>query len=170
MGRPGVKDASHGFARVHAVTTAPAVLAGCPKRPLANATPRHGESIGTDHRHAHGGIEEPTPAGATFRLTPQGLDAELGTDDHVTVWHYHPEQLALGRYTGRITRVDRDTAAFAIRRADVDEYWPAGIDPTGAGAGLPGPARLLESHTSRTAATAAPETIGVPGRRARGVG
>ena len=79
-------------------------------------------------------IEEPTPAGATFRLTPQGQDAGLAPDAHVTVWRYHPEQLAMAKYTGRITRVGDDTATFAILRVEIDERWPAEINPLGAGA------------------------------------
>ena len=79
-------------------------------------------------------IEEPTPAGATFRLTPQGQNIGLSADAHVTVWRYHPEQLAMAKYTGRITQVGHETATFAILRAEVDERWPAEINPLGAGA------------------------------------
>ena len=79
-------------------------------------------------------IEEPTPAGATFRLTPQGQNAGLEPGAHVTVWRYHSEQLAIAKYTGRITQVGDDTAAFAVLRAEVDERWPAEINPLEAGA------------------------------------
>ena len=43
-------------------------------------------------------IEEQAPTGATFRLTPQGQEAELGTDSQVTVWRYHPERLAMAKF------------------------------------------------------------------------
>ena len=79
-------------------------------------------------------IEEPAPTGATFRLTPQGEKAELGTDTQVTVWQYHPAQLAMAKYAGRITRVGDKTATFSILRAEVDERWPAEINPLGPGA------------------------------------
>ena len=79
-------------------------------------------------------IEEPAPAGATFRLTPQGQEAELATDTQVTIWRYHPEQLAMAKYAGRITRVDHETATFSILRADVDERWPSEINPLEPGA------------------------------------
>ena len=100
-------------------------------------------------------IEEPTPAGATFRLTPQGQNAGLSTDAHVTVWRYHPEQLAMAKYTGRITQVSDDTATFAILRVEVDERWPAEINPLGAGAPVYLALRgSFEPDTSRTATTA----------------
>ena len=103
-------------------------------------------------------IEEPTPVGATFRLTPQGQKAELGTDTHVTVWRYHPEQLAMAKYTGRITQVSDDTATFAILRAEVDERWPAEINPLGAGAPVYLALRgSFEPDISRTATTVALE-------------
>ena len=99
-------------------------------------------------------IEEPTPAGATFRLTPQGQNAGLSPDAHVTVWRYHPEQLAMAKYTGRITQVRDDTATFTMLRVEIDERWPADINPLGAGApvylALPG---SFEPDTSRTAIT-----------------
>ena len=79
-------------------------------------------------------IEEPTPAGATFRLTPQGHATELRTDTQVIVWRYHPEQLAMAKYAGRITRIVDDTATFTILRAEVDERWPAEINPLEVGA------------------------------------
>ena len=79
-------------------------------------------------------IEEPAPAGATFRLTPQGQQAGLGTDTQVTVWQYHPQQLAMAKYAGRITRIGDETATFSILRAEVDERWPAEINPLGPGA------------------------------------
>lgn len=79
-------------------------------------------------------IEEPAPAGATFRLTPQGQEAGIGTDTQVTVWRYHPGQLAMAKYAGRITRVDDETATFSILRAEVDERWPAEINPLEPGA------------------------------------
>ena len=79
-------------------------------------------------------IEEATPAGATFRLTPQGQRHNITPDVQVTVWRYHPGQLAMARFSGRITRVDKDTAAFAILRAEVDDRWPIDINPLGAGA------------------------------------
>ena len=99
-------------------------------------------------------IEEPTPAGATFQLTPQGQNAALETGTHVTVWRYYPEQLAIAKYTGRITRVGDDTAAFAVLRAEVDERWPAEINPLGAGAPVYLALRgSFEPDTSRTATT-----------------
>ena len=99
-------------------------------------------------------IEEPTPAGATFRLTPQGRNASLRTDAHVTVWRYHPEQLAMAKYTGRITRVSTDIATFVILRAEVDERWPADINPLGPGAPVYLALRgSFEPDISRTAAT-----------------
>ena len=117
-----------------------------------------------------GFIDELTPAGATFRLTPQGLNAKLGADDHVTVWHYYPEQTALARYTGSITRVDKDTATFAIRRAEVDERWPAHVNPLGAGAPVYLALRgSFEPDTSRALATAAPGTTETPGHGVRGI-
>ena len=79
-------------------------------------------------------IEEATPMGATFRLTPQGLLQNLTPDLQITVWRYHHEQLAMAKYSGRITRVDSETAAFAILRAEVDERWPMEINPLEAGA------------------------------------
>ena len=79
-------------------------------------------------------IEEPAPAGAIFRLTPQGQEAGLSTDNQVTVWRYHPGQLAMAKYAGRITRVDDTTATFSILRAEVDERWPAEINPLEPGA------------------------------------
>ena len=79
-------------------------------------------------------IEEPAPAGATFRLTPQGQKAKLRTDTQVTLWQYHPEQLAMAKYAGRIIQVGDETATFAILRAEVDERWPAEINPQGPGA------------------------------------
>ena len=99
-------------------------------------------------------IELPTPAGATFRLTPQGQNAELRADAHVTVWRYHPKQLAMAKFTGRITQVGDDTATFAILRAEVDERWPAEINPLGAGAPVYLALRgSFEPDTSRTAVT-----------------
>ena len=79
-------------------------------------------------------IEEPTPLGATFRLTPQGQNAGLRTDAQVTVWRYYPKLLAMAKYTGRITRLGDDTASFSILRAEVDERWPTEINPLGPGA------------------------------------
>ena len=103
-------------------------------------------------------IEEPTPVGATFRLTPQGQKAELRTDAHVTVWRYHPEKLAMAKYNGRITQVGDDTATFAILRVEVDERWPAEINPLGAGAPVYLALRgSFEPDTSRTATTVALE-------------
>ena len=103
-------------------------------------------------------IEEPTPAGATFRLTPQGQNAGLEPGAHVTVWRYHPEQLAIAKYTGRITQVGDDTATFAILRAEVDERWPAEINPLGAGAPVYLALRgSFEPDISRTATTVALE-------------
>ena len=99
-------------------------------------------------------IEEPTPAGATFRLTPQGKNPVLEIGAHVTVWRYHPEQLAIAKYNGRITRVGDDTAAFAVLRAEVDERWPAEINPLGVGAPVYLALRgSFEPDTSRTATT-----------------
>ena len=99
-------------------------------------------------------IEEPTPAGATFRLTPQGQNPVLEIGAHVTVWRYHPEQLAIAKYNGCITRVGDDTAAFAVLRAEVDERWPAEINPLGAGAPVYLALRgSFEPDTSRTATT-----------------
>ena len=99
-------------------------------------------------------VEEPTPAGATFRLTPQGADARLQADAHVTVWRYHPEQLAMAKYTGRITQVSDHTATFAILRAEIDERWPAEVNPLGAGAPVYLALRgSFEPDTSRTATT-----------------
>ena len=69
-------------------------------------------------------IEGPAPAGAVFRLTPQGQRAGLKTDTQVTIWRYHPEQLAMAKYAGRITQVSDETATFSILRAEVDERWP----------------------------------------------
>ncbi|MDE2959447.1 MAG: hypothetical protein OXU28_05275 [Chloroflexota bacterium] len=99
-------------------------------------------------------IETPTPAGAIFRLTTQGQNAELRADAHVTVWRYHPKQLAMAKFTGRIIQVDDDTATFAILRAEVDERWPAEINPLGAGAPVYLAIRSsFEPDTSRTAVT-----------------
>ena len=99
-------------------------------------------------------IELPTPAGATFRLTPQGQSAELRADAHVTVWRYHPKQLAMAKFTGRITQVGDDTATFAILRAEVDERWPVEINPLDAGAPVYLALRgSFEPDTSRTAVT-----------------
>ena len=101
-------------------------------------------------------IEELTSAGATFRLTPQGQNAGLRTNAHVTVWRYHPEQLAIAKYNGRITQVGDDIATFAILRAEVDERWPAEINPLGAGAPVYLALRgSFEPDTSRTAVTVA---------------
>ena len=74
-------------------------------------------------------IEETNAAGATFRLTPQGEEAGLELDAHVTVWRYHPKQLAMARFTGRVTRVDEKEANFTILRAEVDERWPPELSP-----------------------------------------
>ena len=79
-------------------------------------------------------IEGPSPAGAVFRLTPQGQRAGLRTDTPVTVWRYHPEQLAMAKYAGRITEVSDETATFSILRAEVDERWPSEINPLDTGA------------------------------------
>ena len=79
-------------------------------------------------------IEEATPVGATFRLTPQGLRQKLTPEVQVTVWRYHPDQLAMARYSGRITQVGSETASFAILRVEVDERWPTDINPLEAGA------------------------------------
>ena len=79
-------------------------------------------------------IEEPAPAGATFRLTPQGQSAGLRTDTQVTIWRYHPEQLAMAKYAGRITQIGDETATFSILRAEVDERWPSEINPLEPGA------------------------------------
>ena len=69
-------------------------------------------------------IEESAPNGATFRLTPQGQNAGLRTDTQVTVWRYHPEQLAMAKYAGRITQISGETATFSILRVEVDDRWP----------------------------------------------
>ena len=99
-------------------------------------------------------IEEPTPAGATFRLTPQGQNAGLDIDAHVTVWRYHPERLAMAKYAGRITRIGDDTATFTILRVEIDERWPAEVNPLGAGAPVYLALRgSFEPDTSRTAVT-----------------
>ena len=74
-------------------------------------------------------IEEPAPAGATFRLTPQGQKAGLETGTQVTVWRYHPEQLAIAKCAGRIIRVDEETATFSILRVDMGPRWPVEINP-----------------------------------------
>ena len=104
-------------------------------------------------------IEEPTPAGATFRLTPQGQDAGLSPDTHVTVWRYHPDQLATAKYTGRITRVGDDTATFTILRVEIDERWPAEINPLGVGAPVYLALRgSFEPDTTRTLVTVALES------------
>ena len=104
-------------------------------------------------------IEEPTPAGATFQFTPQGQNAGLEPGTHVTIWRYHPEQLAMAKYNGRITQVGDDTATFAILRAEVDERWPAEINPLGAGAPVYLAQRgSFEPDTSRTATTVALES------------
>ena len=104
-------------------------------------------------------IEEPTSLGATFRLTPQGQNAVLSPDAHVTVWRYHPDQLAMARYTGRITQVGDDTAAFAILRVEVDERWPADINPLAPGAPVYLALRgSFEPDTSRTATPIRVET------------
>ena len=79
-------------------------------------------------------IEKPALAGATFRLTPQGQSAGLGTNTQVTVWRYHPEQLAMAKYAGRITQISDETATFSILRAEVDERWPSEINPLEPGA------------------------------------
>ena len=79
-------------------------------------------------------IEETAPAGATFRLTPQGQRAGLRTDTQVTIWRYHPEQLAMAKYAGRITQIGDETATFSILRAEVDERWPSEINPLEPGA------------------------------------
>lgn len=103
-------------------------------------------------------IEEPTPAGATFRLTPQGQNARIQADAHVTVWRYHPEQLAMAKYTGRITQVGDDTATFAILRVEVDERWPADINPLAAGAPVYLALRgSFEPDTSHTAVMVPPQ-------------
>ena len=74
-------------------------------------------------------IEESAPNGATFRLTPQGQNAGLRTDTQVTVWRYHPEQLAMAKYAGRITQISGETATFSILRVEVDDRWPLEINP-----------------------------------------
>ena len=79
-------------------------------------------------------IEEPAPAGATFRLTPEGQRAGLRNGTQVTIWRYHPEQLAMAKYAGRITQVSGKTATFSILRAEVDERWPSEINPLEPGA------------------------------------
>ena len=99
-------------------------------------------------------IEREAPAGASFRLTPQGQEAGLETDTQVTVWQYHPERLAMAKCAGRITRIDNDTATFSILRAQVDERWPAEINPLGPGA----PVYLAQrgSYEPATTLTATP--------------
>ena len=79
-------------------------------------------------------IEETAPNGATFRLTPQGQNAGLRTDTQVTVWRYHPEQLAMAKYAGRITQISGETATFSILRVEVDDRWPLEINPMEPGA------------------------------------
>ena len=74
-------------------------------------------------------IEEAAPAGATFRLTPQGQEAGLETGTQVTVWRYHPEQLAMAKCAGRITRVDEETATFSTVRLEMDPRWPVEMNP-----------------------------------------
>ena len=87
-------------------------------------------------------------------MTPQGQNAGLSVDAHITVWRYHPEQLAMAKYTGRITRVADDTATFAILRVEIDERWPADVNPLGAGAPVYLALRgSFEPDTSRTATT-----------------
>lgn len=104
-------------------------------------------------------IEEQTPTGATFRLTPQGQNAGLSTDAHVTVWRYHPEQLAMAKYVGRITQIGDDTATFNVLRVEIDERWPTEINPLGPGAPVYLSIRnSFEPDTSRTTTT----TVTVP--------
>lgn len=79
-------------------------------------------------------IQESTPTGAAFQLTPHGQRAELDTGTHVTVWRYHPETLAVAKYAGRINSVDGETATFTVLRAEVDERWPGDINPLEPGA------------------------------------
>ena len=99
-------------------------------------------------------VEEATPAGAIFRLTPQGHRQNLTPDIQVTVWRYHPGKLAMARYSGRITQVDSETAAFAILRVEVDERWPVDINPLEAGAPVYLARRgSFEPDTSLTAVT-----------------
>ena len=99
-------------------------------------------------------IEEPASAGATFRLTPQGQQAGLKTDAQVTIWRYHPEQLAMAKYAGRITRIGDETATFSILRAEVDERWPAEINPLERGAPVYLAQRgSFEPDVTRTAVT-----------------
>ncbi len=100
-------------------------------------------------------IEEQAGASATFRLTPQGQKAELSNDTQVTVWQYHPGQLAMAKYTGGIIQVGDETATFAILRAEVDERWPAEISPLGPGAPVYLAQRgSFEPDISQTATTA----------------
>ena len=99
-------------------------------------------------------IEEPSVMGATFRLTPQGQEAGLDADAHVTVWRYHPARLAMAKYAGRITQVGDATATFTILRAEVDERWPAEISPLEPGAPVYLAQRgSFEPETTRTATT-----------------
>ena len=98
-------------------------------------------------------IEEPAPAGATFRLTPQGQRAGLRNGTQVTIWRYHPEQLAMAKYAGRITQISGKTATFSILRAEVDERWPSEINPLD-----PEPLCTWpkEGHSSRTSPSQPP--------------
>ena len=99
-------------------------------------------------------IEETAPTGATFRLTPQGQQAELKTDAQVTVWRYHPEQLAMAKYAGRITRIGDETATFSLLRVEVDERWPPEINPLEPGAPVYLAQRgSFEPDVTRTAVT-----------------
>ena len=40
----------------------------------------------------------------------------------------------MAKYAGRITRIGDETATFSILRAEVDERWPAEINPLERGA------------------------------------
>ena len=104
-------------------------------------------------------IEETAPAGATFRLTPQGQRAGLRTDTQVTIWRYHPEQLAMAKYAGRITQISDETATFSILRVEVDERWPSEINPLEPGA----PVYLAQRGSFEPAITLTTATVNLAG-------
>ena len=134
----------------------------CAWRPVRNCRsaqmPRRRNSE-PDHNHAHRDHRRADAGRRDLSIDPpRAQTTGLETGAHVTVWRYHPEQLAIAKYTGRITQVGDDTATFAILRAEVDERWPAEINPLGAGAPVYLALRgSFEPDISRTATTVALE-------------
>lgn len=78
-------------------------------------------------------IEAKTADGATFTMTRPDDHEHMAPGDSVTVWDIFTPLHALARYRGTITEVNETTAAFAIQDQEIDESWPATMDPISPG-------------------------------------